>query len=463
VSHSPGAGTVPTASESTHRRTDLLARLDRIPEWSLPYSFLAIIGLGYFFVFYDITDIGFGLPAIANQFHLTGNESLFVALSIGLIGYILGSFIIGTFADRYGRLRMLVVTFSLIAVGSFGDAVATNLATLSLWRFVTGMGVGAGLNLVSTYIGELSPAARRGRISVFTFLIGILGQAVTPFVALALVPTIVIGWRLLFVIGGAVAVIGVGLQSRLPESPRWLVMHERFEEAEQTVTRMEAVARSRGHVLAPLASSEVSLERGRFASLYLFRRPYASRLAMFIAMWFLWYIGNYAFLGDAAALYATHGIGIGSSILYLAVGAVGYPVGAVLMIATADRVERYLLITTATGVWFVGMILIGTLANGPVITTGSFLASLALGMYLQVAYTYTAESFPTRARTSGFAWSDGLGHLGGAVGALALPALIAATSFFFGFSAIGITGLAAGLIALLGPRASGQSLERISA
>lgn len=456
----PFAGTGP--AEGARRGAEVLARLDRIPEWSLPYSYLAIVGLGYFFVFYDITDIGFGLPAIAVQMHLTGDEGLFVALAVGLLGYILGSFVIGTFSDRHGRLRMLLVAFALVALGSFGDAAATDLFTLSLWRFVTGVGVGAGLNLVSTYVGELAPAARRGRISVLTFLIGILGQAVTPFVALALVPTFEVGWRLLFVIGGAVAVVGLAFQSRLPESPRWLVMRGRPDEADAIVRRMEAIARARGEELAEPRPGEVSLERGRFPTRYLFRPPYASRLAVFVAMWFLWYVGNYAFLGDAATLYAAHGIAVGSSILYLAVGAVGYPVGALLMLAAADRVERHRLLVVATGVWFLGMLLIGTLASGLVLTLGSFLASLSLGMYLQVAYTYTAESFPTRARTSGFAWSDGLGHLGGVVGALGLPALIAATSFFAGFATVGLTGLAAGTIALLGPRAAGRRLERIS-
>jgi MFS transporter, putative metabolite:H+ symporter len=450
------------ASGAGHVGAGLIARLERIPEWSLPYSYLAIIGLSYFFVFYDITDIGFGLPAIATQFHLTGSESLFLALAVGLIGYILGSFVIGTFADRYGRLRLLLVTFVLIAVGSFGDAVAVNLFTLSLWRFVTGMGVGAGLNLVSTYIGELSPAARRGRISVVTFLIGILGQAITPFVALALVPTFDVGWRLLFVIGGAVAVIGVSLQLLLPESPRWLVSRGRLDEAAAVVDRMEGIARGRGYALTEPVVTEVSLERGKFPTRYLFQPPYLPRLALFVAMWFLWYTGNYAFLGDAAALLASHGVTISNSILYLAVGAAGYPVGALVMLETADRVERKLLVVGASAIWLAGMVSIGTLAGGFLITAGSFLASLALGMYLQVAYTYTAESFPTRARTSGFAWSDGLGHLGGAVGALALPALIATTSFFSGFAVIGLTGLSAGLLALLGPRATGQRLEEVS-
>jgi len=75
-------------------------------------------------------------------------------------------------------------------------------------------------------------------------------------------------------------------------------------------------------------------------------------------------------------LLSVHGLGIGSSILYLAVGAIGYPVGAGIMIVTADKIERKYLIFGATVVWLIGMLLIGTLANGAVVTAGSFLASL---------------------------------------------------------------------------------------
>jgi len=131
-----------------------------------------------------------------------------------------------------------------------------------------------------------------------------------------------------------------------------------------------------------------------------------------ITMWFLWYIGNYGFLGDAATLFSAHGLAIGSSILYLAVGAIGYR-GSGIMIVTADKVERKYLILGATVLWLIGMLLIGTLANGAVVTAGSFLASLALGSYLQVAYTFTAENFPTRLRARGFALADGGGHLAG--------------------------------------------------
>lgn len=440
----------------------ILARLDRIPAWTLPRSYLAIIGVGYFFTFFDIADIGYTMPAIAGEFGLSGSEALFVALALGLVGYVIGSVVIGAIADRVGRYRTLVVTLGLTAIGSFMDATATGIISLSIWRFVTGVGVGADLNLVSTYIGELAPASKRGRISNLTFLVGILGQALTPFVALALVPNFSWGWRAMFVIGGLIATIGVLARFHLPESPRWLALHGRLEEADAVVRRMEEGARRRSIALPPPAPAAVSAERHAFPFRALFRPPYGRRLVLLAAMWFCWYIGNYGFLGDAATLIAEHGFAVGSSLLFLGVGALGYPLGALIMSVVADRFERRLLIFSATVVWFIGMLLVGAKSNEATLMAGAFVASLALGLYLQVAYTYTAELFPTRARSSGFALSDGIGHAGGAVGALALPGLVSASSFFVGFLGIGLTGLLAGLIALAGPRTSGRRLEEVS-
>lgn len=236
-----------------------------MPVWSLPASYLVIIGVGYFFTFFDIADIGYAMPAVAKQFHLSSSESTFVALSIGLIGYVVGSIVIGGLSDRFGRFRILLLTIGLTALGSFLDASAGGVATLSLWRFVTGMGVGADLNLVSTYLGELAPASQRGRISNLTFLVGIIGQAVTPFVALALVPHYVIGWRLLFIIGGVIATVGFVARFELPESPRWLALHGGVGRAEEIVERMEATATSKGVHLSEARPSEVSLERSQRA------------------------------------------------------------------------------------------------------------------------------------------------------------------------------------------------------
>jgi putative MFS transporter len=461
-----GMGDASTQPGSSRARAssaaDLLARQDRIDVWALPWHYLAIIGTGYFFTFYDIADIGFALPQIQTQFGLTGNESTFLALAIGLIGYAVGSLVIGSLADRVGRFRMLIVTIVLTAIGSFGDAASQSLVMLVVFRFITGMGVGADLNLVSTYIGEMAPARLRGRISVLTFLVGIIGQAVTPLIALALIPSLHNGWRWLFIIGGIIAVVALLARFELPESPRWLALHGRLEEADEIVGEMERRARARGETLAEPDPTEVDTRSG-FPFAELLRPPYIRRVVVLLAMWFFWYIGNYGFLGDAASLFKTQGLAAGTS--YLAIGAVGYPVGALVMIAVIDRFERRLLLPASGSVWLVGMLLIGW-AGGTgseaVLIVGAFLASTALGMFLQVGYTYTAESFPTRARASGFSLCDGLGHGGGALGGLILPTIVSDLSFFAGFAIIGATGLLAGLIALAGPTVSNLSLERIS-
>jgi len=141
---------------------DIIARVNRIPVWPLSGLALAVIGMGYFFTFYDISDIGFAMPAIDAQFHLGSSLSLFIALSVGLIGYGIGSYLIGTLADMHGRFRAMILTMALTAIGSFGDALSVNVPMLATFRFITGLGLGADLNLVSSYLAEFAPRRRGG-------------------------------------------------------------------------------------------------------------------------------------------------------------------------------------------------------------------------------------------------------------------------------------------------------------
>ena len=91
----------------------ILARQDRIPVWTLPGVYLVIIGVGYFFTFFDIADIGYAMPAISTQFGLSSGEATFVALAVGLIGYAAGSMLIGGLSDRYGRFKILLITIGI--------------------------------------------------------------------------------------------------------------------------------------------------------------------------------------------------------------------------------------------------------------------------------------------------------------------------------------------------------------
>ena len=353
----------------------------------------------------------------------------FVAIAIGLVGYIAGSNLIGALADWRGRRIAFLTSLLVSGLGSLGSAFATGIVSLSIWRFLTGMGVGAALNLASTYVGELTALEAGPHLGDHVHdrhhRAGHHAVRGPP-----LVPHFYVGWRLLFGIGALIGLAGVLFGLRLPESPRWLIQHGHLDKAEAMVGSMEqrfdpqelavsAAPPPAGQEPGPLSGAPGGTraagdnQRAVSTAYELTHGRYGLAVLAMITMWFLWYIGNYGFLGDAATLLSANGLGIGSSILYLAVGAIGYPAGAGIMILTADKVERKYLILGATVFWLIGMLLIGTLANGAVVTVGSFLASLALGSYLQVAYTFTAENFPTRLRARGFALAEEAGTWAG--------------------------------------------------
>jgi len=283
-------------------------------------------------VFYDITDIGFAMAAIVKQFNLSDNDVKFVAIAFGLLGYIVGSLLIGAFADRRGRRLAFLTSLVVSGLGSFDTAFATRVISLSFWRFLAGIGVRAALNLASMYVGELSPASQRGRIPVSMFMVGIVGQAITPFVAFALVPNFEIGWRILFLIGAFIGIAGVIFGRRLLESLRWLIEQGRLDEAEAMVSSVElrfdpkdlavSVSPIAGEFQATASTDD---DEHTVSTMYeLTHGRYGLTVLAMVAMWFLWRVGNYGFLGDAATLFSAHGMGICDSILYLAVGAIGY-------------------------------------------------------------------------------------------------------------------------------------------
>ena len=225
-----------------------------------------------------------------------------------LVGYIVGSNLVGALADWRGRKLAFLTSLLVSGLGSLGTAFATGIVSLSIWRFLTGMGVGAALNLASTYVGELPPPSQRGRISVTMFMIGIIGQAVTPFVALALVPHFYIGWRILFAIGAFIGLAGELFALRLPESPRWLIQHGHLQEAEAMVGSMQQrfdpkdlAASAAAFSGGPEGILQAADDEDPGSTVHeLTHGRYGLAVLAMITMWFLWYIGNYGFLGDAA-------------------------------------------------------------------------------------------------------------------------------------------------------------------
>ncbi len=175
------------------------------------------------------------------------------------------------------------------------------------WRFVTGMGIGAEIAIVSTYIGELAPASMRGRYTGWINVFSFVGLALVPIAALWLVPNFSWGWRAMFAIC-ALGIVTLPALAYLPESPRWLIGKQRHADAEVVIEAAEKHAgQQAANHLAPLAAAVVEVKFTGFPTARLFHTPYLSRMSLLLVMWFLFYVGEYIWLGLGPTFFVDRG------------------------------------------------------------------------------------------------------------------------------------------------------------
>ena len=464
MSHVAPHGRRSTPSTRGRGEPSVTARLDRIPVWPYERKLLWIVGAGYFFAFFDIVTISFAAPVIATQFHVS-KATVTLSVTSSLIGYIIGAFADSTIADKWGRKLSLGLSVAVFSLGTILAAFSTNVTELIIFRFIAGLGIGAEIAAVTTYIGELSPARLRGKFTSWATTAAYAGFAVVPFIARGLVPTFASGWRILFLIGAIGGATILWMRRGLPASPRWLLAQGRTDEAREIVetaeeTALESMDADRLPEPEPVPD-EPPAERIPVKALM--RRPMAGRVALFVAIWFIYYIGNYGWLTLAPTLFTDKGYSLADSTSYLVVSGIGFLLGAYATTHLSDRFERKYSIALCAVVWAISLFVIGYFVSPTIIIVFGFIASASIGLLVPMLYTYTAEHFPTNARATGVALSDGLGHIGGALAPLIVLGANSAWGFSSAFLVMAISGVVAGALILLGITATGRSLETATA
>lgn len=415
----------PSASSGLAERVgDMNARLDRLPVSGVGPVVYVVIGAAYFITFYDITAIGVVLPTLEEQFGASKTE-LALAVTTNLFAYIVGAYVLSSVADYIGRRRALAISILLLSVGAVLTAFAWDPVSLAVFRGVTGLGMGAEIALAATIMTELSPPNLRGRGVAINVFLGAFGLAAATWIGLLLVEELPadVSWRVVFGIGGLALLLLIFLTDRwVPESPRWLILNGQAERAEAVMGRMEEHASRGGRELPEPAANPGEAGLTTFPTWELLRPPYLSRVLVVFFYWFFIYMAAYAYLAYLPTLLEE--LGVQESLLYTAIGDLGFILGGLLSVLLIDRWNRKY---TAAAAALVGMIGVGLIAlsTGPAtIIIGAFLAGVWI-LSPAYAYTYTSEVFPTRARASGMAIGDGLGHLGGAVAPYIIVAALA--------------------------------------
>jgi MFS family permease len=427
----------------------VIARQDRIPIWSLSYLFIGIIGVGFLFTFFDIFDVTVSFVQTCTQI-VPGctpvNNATYIGLPIelNLAGYVLGALVLAPFADRFGRRDVLLFTLLLTGIGSLYTAFVPNYANFIIARVITGLGIGADLALVNAYINEVAPRNSRARYTSLIFIMSALGAFLGIWLGLILTtpstpfplglpfavagPGFDNGWRWMYGIGALLALVGVLLRFQLPESPRWLLSRGRVDEAERIVTGMEERARRRIPELPPPAD-EIVLQPGaaRVSYAEIFgNRLYLMRTILLVVVWFLGYITVYAIAQGLTSLLDGLHYPPPESGLIAAFGTFGFIATAVFAYFVGERLERKLWLPIAALLTLIGGILLAVAGPGNFgfSAVGAIIIFFGFNLWVPMTYTWSTENYPTRARATGFALVDGIGHLGGGVGILFIAPLI---------------------------------------
>ena len=184
-------------------------------------------------------------------FHLENSAALRGwAMSSALVGCLVGALLSGSWSDRYGRKKMLIVASALFVASAVGTGAVDSFFWFNVYRIVGGLGIGIASNVSPVYIAEVSPAAVRGKfvsINQLTIVLGILlaqlanwqiGAYFTSGAETLSETSVEWAWRWMFWAELVPAGLFFILSFLIPESPRWLAAVSRKENAGLILTRI---------------------------------------------------------------------------------------------------------------------------------------------------------------------------------------------------------------------------------
>lgn len=411
----------------------------------------------------------FILPGVAEEYDLRSPAhpapgQLPVALwpFVAILGTVIGSLVWGHVADRLGRRATILIISALFMATAVCGAMPS-LEWNLLMCFLMGTSAGGMLPIVYSLLTETMPVKRRGQLIVLVAGIGTaVGFLLASWTANLLIPTF--GWRIMWFFGIPTGLALLLLNRHIPESPRFLLAHNRRDEAHAVMRRFGIVPSDGADTEAQLPEPAEPAPAGR-----LYRRPYRGITAALVVFGLSWGLVNFGFLVWLPDYVAKSGIDTSAVTSILAKAALFSIPGAIVVAwLYAHWGSKRTLIAAAcltAGSLAVFALLGEELASETALFTAMLVVLLvALWASVAVLAPYSAEVYPTAIRGIGSGVAAGATKLGG-VFALALSVAAVAPPAIAGSALMAAipAGLAAFMLLVFGIETRGRALEEISA
>ncbi len=385
----------------------------------MPYAIRVAltVALGGFLMGFDASVISGVVTFIEPKFNLTKIELGWSVASLTLTAT-LAMMVSGPLSDRLGRRPVLKIAAVLFAISAVASAVAPTFIMLVAARMLGGFGVGAALIIAPMYIAEIAPAAMRGRMVSFNQLnivVGISAAFFTNYLILrfgksdlAWAEALGLGewnWRWMLGVEALPAIFYYVALFAVPESPRWLLMNGKDEDALRVLEKVTNAQQAEADVRAVKASlhAEQSAERAALRELF---RP-AMRLVLFIGISVAvlqQVTGINSVFFYAPMIFEQSGIGTDAAFMQAVLVGLVNLAFTVLAILFIDRLgRRPLLLGGLTGIAVCMLLLsygFGSAEMNPkIILVGilGFVASFAISLG-PVMWVLFSELFPNRIR-----------------------------------------------------------------
>lgn len=471
-----------SAFDSSHFHTTIPARLDRLPWCRFHWTVVFVLGITWVLDGVEVT-LGGAISAVLQDPNSLGFSSSDIGLlgSFYVAGAVIGALVFGYLTDRWGRKRLFYITLVVYLSGVVLSGFAWNIWSFCFFRFLTGAGIGGEYAAINSAIDELIPARVRGQVDLMingSYWLGAILASLSTLILLdpAIFP-VNLGWRIGFLVGGALSLIVLFLRKSIPESPRWLLVRGRLHEAEEIVSSIESQIESQTttpldrplqtlavNVRSPLSVAEVLSILSKN-----YRRQSLVSLALIISQAFMY---NAIFFTYGLVLTTFYHVPPARIGIYLLPFALGNWLGPFFLGSLFDSIGRRRMIAftyAASGILlaFTG----GLMAMDLLTATSQTLLWCAIFFFgsaaASSAYLTVSEIFPleTRGLSIALFFSVGTG-IGGVFAPWIFSQLITAETrqpIFYGYLAVALLMICSAISQwYFGVDAEGKSLEEIA-